>query len=248
MPESVTDPAANGFIWRGWRRRLTDLPYVVIDLETTGLDPSRDRVIELAVCAAEGLEFSTMIDPGSGVTIEGPHGISAEALTVAPGFEAIAWRLRKLISGRILVAHNAPFDIAFLHAEFARLRRPLPPTPFICTVGLAQALALGHESRSLAYACHRHGVSLLDAHTAAGDALAAAELFRRYTSHADGVGLDLRGLAATDPSPAGAESWAYPPPGPPRRGEFVSSLAALPRATTAVRSRNGAARAMPLRP
>jgi ATP-dependent DNA helicase PIF1 len=238
MPVAARDPAAKAAIWSGWRGPLHRLPYLVIDLETTGLDPEHDRVIELAACGPDGLELTSLIDPGPEIEITGPHGLTAARLAGAPRFEALAWWLRKVLAGRIVVAHNAPFDLAFLQAEFWRLTKPLPALPYICTMDLARALALGHESRALAYACDRHGVSLLDAHTATGDVLATADLFRRYASRADAVGLDLDAIAHQDGSLVGAESWTLPPLQRPRPREFRPSLAALPRDRTAGEHRN----------
>lgn len=215
MLRVASDAAANPVVWPGWRGPLTDLPYLAIDLETTGLDPQTDRIIEIAAHGPRGPEFASLVDPGEGIEITGPHGLAARDLAGAPAFATIASRIQGLLSGRLLVGHNARFDLAFLRREFERLGRPLSAIPFVCTIGLAETLGLDHESRSLAHACHRHGIALVIAHRAGGDALAAAKLFELYSAHADSFGLDLGALAHFENSTAGIESWGHPPLEPP---------------------------------
>lgn len=209
------DSAANRGVWPEWQGPLSSLPYLAIDLETTGLDPRTDRIIEIAAYGRHGPEYASLIDPGEEVEITGPHGLGASDLAGAPAFATMASRIQAQLSGRLLVAHNARFDLAFLRREFERLGRPLSTVPFVCTIGLAETLALDHESRSLAHACHRHGVPLVNAHRASGDARAAAKLFELYATHADSSGLDLDALARFQNSTAGIESWGCPPLEPP---------------------------------
>jgi DNA polymerase III epsilon subunit-like protein len=224
MPPSSSQ--ARTTIWPGWRRQLGELPYVAIDIETTGLDPSADRVIEFAACDQGGIEFATLVDPRDEVEAAGPHGLTLADLEGAPAFESIAWRIRKVLASRVVVAHNASFDLAFLRAEFQRIGRRLAPVPSICTMELPAVLGFDHESRSLWFACHRHGIPLPAPHTAEGDALAAAQLFATYSVHADRLGLDLEALSGLAGTAAGAKTWGCPALPPPMPGEFAPSLAA----------------------
>jgi DNA polymerase III subunit epsilon len=108
--------------------------FAVVDLETTGLYPSTDRVVEMAVIhlnpeAEITAEFCTLINPRRDVGPTRIHGLTAADVTTAPTFAAAAATLWQLLSGRILVAHNASFDARFLDAEFARCGASLPPPP-----------------------------------------------------------------------------------------------------------------------
>lgn len=138
MPPPSSHPAPD-MVWSGWRGQLGTLPYVAIDIETTGLDPAADRVIEFAACDEGGVESATLVRPDGEIELTGPHGLTHADLAGAPAFESIAWRVRKLLAGRVVVAHNAAFDLAFLRAEFERIGRRLPPVPMICTVARRRA-------------------------------------------------------------------------------------------------------------
>ena len=93
---------------------------VYVDIETTGFDPDKDAIIEIAAAIARGPEiserFHTMVDPGRGVPLEITKltGIDDSMLKGAPGPEAAATRLADFIDGRDIVAHNARFDRDFL--------------------------------------------------------------------------------------------------------------------------------------
>ena len=95
--------------------------YAVVDLETTGLSPATDSILEIALVltdAAGQVErcWSTLIDPGAGVDV-GPthiHGLVAEELIGAPGLDDVADLFVADLAGRAVVAHNARFDVGFL--------------------------------------------------------------------------------------------------------------------------------------
>jgi len=197
-------------IHAAWRGALGALPIAVVDVETTGLDPARDRVVELAVIAGPR-RVDTLVRPDPLDRVAGCHGLTAADLQDAPPFAEVAGQVEAALAGRILVGHFVTFDLAFLRAEFARAGRPLPPLPYICTAELADALRLGHERRRLTYACARYGVALPAHHVARHDAFAALGLFRRYAAIADQRDLDLRALAASGCAGVQAASWSLPP-------------------------------------
>jgi DNA polymerase III epsilon subunit-like protein len=186
---------------------LSDLPVVVIDLETTGLDPREDRIVEIAMLSSDGT-LDTLVRPEPGRTFDGPHDLSPHAVRAAPAFSDIVDLVWRALAGRLIVGHNVAFDIAFLEAEFRRWGHPLGPLPFICTVALADMLGLGHERRRLSYACERYGVALLQPHVALQDAHAARELFNLYCQIAAEQHVDLELLDTANPRDACASSWA----------------------------------------
>ncbi|MDA3935765.1 MAG: exonuclease domain-containing protein [Actinomycetota bacterium] len=93
---------------------------VFVDIETTGFDPSRDRVIEIAAAVARGPEitdrFSTLVDPGRPVPPEIVRltGIDDSMLKGAPSAESAVSRLVEFVAGRDVIAHNVGFDRSFL--------------------------------------------------------------------------------------------------------------------------------------
>jgi DNA polymerase-3 subunit epsilon len=71
------------------------------------------------------------------------HGIRAQDILHAPSFSQAAAALWQMLAGRVLVAHNVPFDARFLEAEFSRCGVSLPPPPLMCTMQLAKLLFAG---------------------------------------------------------------------------------------------------------
>ena len=175
---------------------LHTLPYVVVDVETTGGQPGGpDRVTEVAAVHVEGdrstLAFHSLVNPGRPIPwmITRLTGIDDAMVRDAPTFRDLAGEFATHLVGRVFVAHNARFDLGFLSAEFARVA-PVPLTELLlghlCTVRLARRL-LGHlPRRNLDSVAQHYGVEIADRHRASGDALATAEVLRgllRDASH-----------------------------------------------------------------
>ncbi|AHH95912.1 exonuclease, RNase T and DNA polymerase III [Kutzneria albida DSM 43870] len=161
--------------------------FAVIDVETTGLSADRhDRVVEVAVVRLdaggqpEG-EWCTLVNPQRDMGPQHIHRISAAQARLAPTFADIAGDLAAQLAGRVLVAHNLPFDARFVQAEYARLGSvaELAVAPGLCTMRLATEL-LDSPSRKLAACCAVAGVPLTNAHSALYDARAAAGLLRYF--------------------------------------------------------------------
>lgn len=162
--------------------------YAVIDTETTGLSPRVDRIVELAVvlldeaCCPVG-ELSTLIQPGRHVGASRIHGLTATDVAEAPTFAQVAPLLLAAVRGRVFVAHNAAFDLRFLHAELARAGAalaPLPPIPALCTMTLAPSYLHGLPARTLDACCQTAGIGRTDEHSALADARAAAGLLAAF--------------------------------------------------------------------
>jgi DNA polymerase-3 subunit epsilon len=120
--------------------------YVVIDVETTGLSPSRgDRIIEVGALALEGGayagEFNSLVDAGRRISpgARKINGISDAMLKGAPGPSDVFPALHQFIEGATLVAHNAQFDLGFLRNEFKRLGLDLP-NRYRCTYKMSRRL------------------------------------------------------------------------------------------------------------
>ena len=161
--------------------------FAVVDLETTGLSSPTGRVVEVAVVqvGADGQitdEFSTLINPCQDVGPTRIHGITAADVAGAPVFADAAATVWQLLSGRVLVAHNASFDVRFLDAEFNRCGASLPPPPVMCTMRLARNYLPSLPARTLAACCQAASIELAGQHSALGDARSAARLLGRYRS------------------------------------------------------------------
>lgn len=105
---------------------------IVLDTETTGLDPvTGDRVVEIGALELinhlpTGEKFHEYINPQRDMPAEAfaVHGLSLEFLSDKPLFEEISQKFVEFIKGDQLIIHNAPFDMKFLNAEFSRIKRP----------------------------------------------------------------------------------------------------------------------------
>jgi len=157
---------------------------IVLDTETTGLNPrSGDRVIEIGCVEMidrrlTGNNFHHYVNPERD-SEEGAlavHGLTTEFLSDKPKFVEIIDELRDYLQGAEVIIHNAPFDIGFLDAEFARLNVPefkQHVSGVIDTLVQAKEMYPGKRN-SLDALCDRYGIS--NAHRTLHGALLDAEL------------------------------------------------------------------------
>lgn len=156
------------------------MAFAVIDFETTGFVPERaDRVVEVGIVLTddEGCiedEWTTLVNPHRDVSAGHIHGITAGELLDAPDFAAISDQVLELVSGRVVVAHNATFDMRFLHCELQRANYAVAERPAaLCSMKWA-GRTIG--AAKLAQCCEAFGIRLESAHSALCDARATAEL------------------------------------------------------------------------
>lgn len=157
--------------------------FVALDLETTGLNPSTDRILEIgAVKVIEGQvtdTYETLINPGMkfGSRIEELTGITNE---MAAGGADTCTAVTKLVDfcGELpLLGHNILFDYSFVKRNAVNFNLTFEKEG-IDTLKIARALLPDLESRSLECLCRYYGIAQGRAHRAANDALAALELYR----------------------------------------------------------------------
>ena len=160
---------------------------IVLDTETTGLDPKGgDRLIEIGCIELvnrrpTGLEYHSFINPERDVPAEAQavHGISTGFLKDKPLFAKVAGDFLAFIGSDTLVIHNANFDIGFLNAELARLKQPA-----ITMDRVVDTLALARRKHpagphSLDALCKRYGIdnSKRVKHGALMDSVLLAEVY-----------------------------------------------------------------------
>ena len=166
-----------------WSLEPPSIPFAVLDVETTGLSPTRDRIIEIAIvrCATDGSvidEWSTLVDPGRDPGPTHIHGISAADLNGAPTFSDIAAELTVRLSGYMVTAHNLSFDAGFLSAEFARAGLAPPDQLSLCTLQLARFALRDLNGYSLAACAAALGIDHPNAHRALPDTRVTASVLR----------------------------------------------------------------------
>ncbi len=156
--------------------------FVVFDLETTGLSPINDRIIEIgAVKIKDGQvvdHFSTFVNPDTPISfkIEKITGINDDMVLDAPKIEAVFEKFMDFCSGCVLVAHNAPFDTGFIMENSKRLKMPFLFSS-VDTLGISRLLYPKNGKHTLDAIAKIMGVSLINHHRAVDDANATAQIF-----------------------------------------------------------------------
>uniref|UniRef100_Q07UP8 DNA polymerase III subunit epsilon n=1 Tax=Rhodopseudomonas palustris (strain BisA53) TaxID=316055 RepID=Q07UP8_RHOP5 len=160
---------------------------IVLDTETTGLDPLRgDRLVEIGCVEIlnrmpTGQIYHCYINPERDMPAEAfaVHGLSAEFLSTKPLFAEVAEEFLAFIADAPLVIHNASFDIGFINAELARLSQPpIPRDRLVDTLLLARRKHPGVSNR-LDDLCSRYAIdnSRRTKHGALLDAELLAEVY-----------------------------------------------------------------------
>ena len=150
-----------------------------VDVETTGLDPMADRVAEIGVVTVDGettTEWGTFVASRRGAGPRPPRAIPGSVAALpdaAPTFSDVAAELEQRLAGRLLIAHNARFDYAFLKAEFERVGIAFD-AEVVCTVMLSRRLYPGRTAHDLDALIDRCGLTATDRHRALPDARALA--------------------------------------------------------------------------
>ena len=152
--------------------------YVALDLETTGLDPEKDTIIELgAVRFRDGEildKFSQVVNPGRRIppNIQQLTGISQAEADAAPPLAQVAAAFRRFVGDAPVVGHNVAFDIGFMRTHDLYNFNPL-----LDTFELALITLPGLPSYKLGRIAEHLGVSLENAHRAYDDAEATMHIF-----------------------------------------------------------------------
>lgn len=185
-------PAANPHNMRGnqLRTRPTRGGYVVVDVETSGTDPTTDRVLSIAALtvSSDGTVshiLHSLLDAGVDPGPTNIHGLTPAMLTGQPHFLDIVPTLHQQLRGRILVAHNVAFDYAFLAAEAHRMNVTLPIDAVLCTVELSHRLHLDIDSLSLSSLARHWGVAQTNPHDALDDARVLADILNHSLRRAE---------------------------------------------------------------
>lgn len=163
--------------------------YVVIDIETTGLSPQWDEIIEVAALKISNGEivdkYQTLLKPSFPVDpfISELTGITNKMLETAPIFDDIYQDLQHFIGDNILVGHNVNFDINFLYDEFES-RNIILSNNFIDTMRISRRLFKDERHHRLSDLIQRHNIIIdNELHRAEVDINAtnkAFEIFKQY--------------------------------------------------------------------
>lgn len=184
---------------------IRDCRFVALDLETTGLDVTTDRVVSVGAVRIVGGQvllgdhFNRYINPGRDIPVESieVHGIVPDDLADAPPAWEVFGDFLAYIGGDILVAHYAKFDLFFMD-RVMNAQHGFPIQNLVLdTVTMCQGVVLPSDpygierdkSRcSIESLSERFGLEIPDRHTALGDALATAMIFQIMATMLEKVG------------------------------------------------------------
>ena len=158
------------------------MPFVIVDVETTGGSPKHSKITEIALYKYDGNaiidEFVTLLNPEQSIPdfIVRLTGITDAMVKDAPKFYEVAKNILEFCEGSVFVAHNVGFDYGILRNEFRALGYDFR-FPHVCTVRAARYVLPGHDSYSLGKISAALGITIDGRHRAGSDALATAKLF-----------------------------------------------------------------------
>jgi len=161
---------------------LTDINFVVTDIETTGSNPHHNRMTEVASVVVRNGEiieqFSSLINPHQFIPpyISKMTGITNEMAFRAPESYDVFPKFRKLFDypDTVFVAHNANFDFSFINATFQREGINQIDASVLCTLKLAKRLLPNNQKKNLGAVSNHFGIKIRGRHRALGDAEATA--------------------------------------------------------------------------
>lgn len=165
--------------------------YIVLDLETTGLDPTYDNIIEIAAVRIEDgnvvEQFESLINPGYAISgfITDLTGITNDMLADAPNIaDVLPWFL-SFVGEHIIIAHNANFDVNFLYEACRRLPSPANfSNDFIDTMRLSRRLFPQHRHHRLGDLTERFGIEGVIEHRALSDVVKTNQCYVHMKNHA----------------------------------------------------------------
>ena len=156
---------------------------IYFDTETTGVNPQRDRIVEIAAFdPVRGTSFERLINPGIPIPkdVQAVHGITDEMVKDAPSFEEVAKEFIAFCDGDVaIVAHNLwAFDEPFLRTELMRVKQDLPSN-WLCIDSLRWARRYRRDlpRHSLQYLRQIYGIKENQAHRALNDVMVLYEVF-----------------------------------------------------------------------
>lgn len=176
--------------------RLSDFTFVSFDVETTGLDPQVDQIIEVGAVkfGRDGnlAEYQQFLNPECPIPTKAIaiHGITGEMVASSPPISTALPRVVDFLGDSILIAHNAPFDIGFFDVAFAHAGMELPDNNIFCTLLLARAVFPGLPGYGLEALVSELKLAPGQHHRALADAAFTADVFRRCIERA-GAGWDM---------------------------------------------------------
>jgi len=191
LKESITTINRNDI------RQLMDRHYIIIDIETTGLNPNWHKITEIAAIKVSNGEvvdtFQSLIKPYSrsqknlGTNRKGVYidqkitdltGITEDMLMNAPSIKRVLSEFQSFIQDDPLVGHNINFDLSFLNKDFKRFLKTPITNDFVDTLELSRNLIKGVRNHKLDTLVHYFKIKVVGSHRALADCEATLGIYK----------------------------------------------------------------------
>lgn len=177
-------------------KSLLEFPdsYVAIDIETTGLDPIYDEIIEIAALkiqnGSETDRFHSLVNPKCEIDefIESLTGITNAMLEAAPDLEIVLPQFLEFVGDNVVVGHNVNFDVNFIYDCAENLKLKLFTNNFVDTMRISRKLYADLKHHTLADLIVTLGVGETVEHRALADCIQTKECFEIMRNRADKIG------------------------------------------------------------
>ena len=165
---------------------LDNLSYVIVDLETTGLNPSTDEIIEIGAIKVENKEikdiFNKLIKPDKAIpeNIVELTGITQEMVHNELPIKPVLEQFVKFLGDRIFVAHNAEFDSSFIKVQMKKILNKNMDNFIACTLLVARDILPNLENHKLPTVARYFGLEIANRHRAIGDAELTYQIWLKF--------------------------------------------------------------------
>lgn len=161
------------------------MQFVAFDLETTGFLPGVDRIVEIGAVRFENGQvdgvFSTLVDPKMPIpeAASQVNGIFDEMVSGKPEIQELLKPFAEFCGNRVIVAHNAAFDVQFLTADIKKYEAPAPNGIILDTLSIAKKVYPGLANYKLGTLIQHLKIPATNFHRAEEDANYCGQLFQK---------------------------------------------------------------------
>ena len=200
---SISAPALD---LSGMKKKWWETKIVAFDVETTGLDPQKNRIVEIAFSEMGDKEFqepeSYLLNEGREIPAESSeiHGITNDMIKGKPSFDDVFEEIyeKYIKDTTLMVAHNKGFDHQFLVSSMKRNNYMRYVPPCVCTMEMGIMNDMGQENNRLETLIELMGVDGINSHRAGDDCRGSGNLFLKFArrpgsvyNHKEATAMDI---------------------------------------------------------
>ena len=174
-------------------KSIWEIPFIVVDVETSGAHPQNNRITEIACITSIGGEitnvYSSLVNPHQAIPyfISQMTGITNEMVFNAPELDEVVPKIDEFfnLSNAVFVAHNARFDWGFVCESYNLANLSVPKIPRLCTLKLSRRLLNKNLKKNVGSLAQHFNINVKNRHRASGDAIATAHILNELLEIAE---------------------------------------------------------------